>query len=351
MPTPTVSLPINFVRQYAGPLDIDSVFTSTAARLAYLTSPRRYAGMIVSDTEDGNGYMLNSAGDAWIAIAAGGASVNSVNGEVGDVILDTDDVDEGSVNLYYTNTRVASYIATVAGAANGLATLDGSGRLPIGQLPISAMEYKGIWNASTNFPTLADGVGSTGDLYRVGTAGTQDLGSGNITFALGDYVIYNGTTWEKADTTDSVNTVNGQSGTVVLDTDDVNEGATNLYYTDARVRAAIGGSSSIDFNTGTGVISAITNSVVQKIEVYKTGSLIGTRKAINLIEGTNVTLTVADDAGNDRVNITVAATGGGGSVGTLQQVTDLDNITTNEIILYVADPGVDTNVDSPALLL
>jgi hypothetical protein len=48
----------------------------------------------------------------------------------------------------------------------------------------------------------------------------------------------------------------------------------------------------------------------QKIQVSKAGSLVGTRKNVNLVEGSNVTLTVADDAGNDRVNVTVAASGG-----------------------------------------
>lgn len=109
------------------------------------------------------------------------------------------------------------------GAANGVATLDATGRIPSAQLTVEVMEYKGVWNASTNSPSLADGAGSTGDTYRVGTAGTQNLGSGSVTYALGDYVIYNGTIWEKADTTDSVNSVNGQTGAVSLDLDDLTD--------------------------------------------------------------------------------------------------------------------------------
>jgi hypothetical protein len=38
---------------------------------------------------------------------------------------------------------------------------------------------------------------------------------------------------------------------------------------------------------------------------------IGTRRALNLIKSTNITLTVADNSGNDRVSVTVAAAGGG----------------------------------------
>ena len=38
--------------------------------------------------------------------SSAGVTVTSVNGQQGDVTLDTDDIDEGSTNLYYTNTRV-----------------------------------------------------------------------------------------------------------------------------------------------------------------------------------------------------------------------------------------------------
>lgn len=48
--------------------------------------------------------------------------------------------------------------------------------------------------------------------------------------------------------------------------------------------------------------------------IRKAGTLIGNRKSLNFIEGSNVTLTVADDSANDRVNITIASSGGGGGV-------------------------------------
>ena len=53
------------------------------------------------------------------------------------------------------------------------------------------------------------------------------------------------------------------------------------------------------------------NSTTQRVEVAEGATLIGTRKRINFVEGSNVTITTADDAGNDRVNVTIAATGGG----------------------------------------
>lgn len=46
------------------------------------------------------------------------------------------------------------------------------------------------------------------------------------------------------------------------------------------------------------------------------GATVGTRRRINFIEGSNVTLTIADDAGNEEVDVTIAASGGGGGGGT-----------------------------------
>jgi len=84
------------------------------------------------------------------------------------------------------------------GLANGVATLDGTGKVPLSQLPTIASSYKGTWNATTNTPTIADGVGTAGDYYLVSVAGTQNLGSGSITFAVGNTVIYEGSIWQKS---------------------------------------------------------------------------------------------------------------------------------------------------------
>lgn len=142
------------------------------------------------------------------------------------------------------------------GQANGYASLDASGKVPVSQLPNAIMEYQGTYDASTNTPVLVNGAGNTdeaiGNVYRVSVAGSQDFGAGSISFEVGDYVILNSSKiWEKADATDSVTSVNGQQGAVVLDTDDINEGVANLYHTDERAQDAVGtilvDSASIDF--------------------------------------------------------------------------------------------------------
>jgi hypothetical protein len=106
------------------------------------------------------------------------------------------------------------------GQSNGYASLDSGGKVPASQLPSSVMEYQGTWNANTNSPTLADGTGSAGDVYVVSVAGTQNLGSGSLTFAVGDWVLYNGTIWEKSSNSNAVSSVFSRTGAVTAQSGD-----------------------------------------------------------------------------------------------------------------------------------
>jgi len=80
---------------------------------------------------------------------------------------------------------------------------------------VGAVTYKGTWNADTNTPTLVSSTGTQGDYYVVNVAGTTNL-NGITDWEIGDWAIFNGSVWEKVDNTDSVSSVNGQVGTVVL---------------------------------------------------------------------------------------------------------------------------------------
>jgi hypothetical protein len=74
--------------------------------------------------------------------------------------------------------------------------------------------------------------------------------------------------------------------------------------------------------TAAGVgVDVNNNTSTQKIEVAKnSGANIGTRKQLNFVEGANITLTIADDAINDQVDITIEASGGGGGTVNTGQV-------------------------------
>ena len=120
-----------------------------------------------------------------------------------------------SYNLNKISDTVRNLINTLKnnlGAPNGYASLDENGRIPFSQLPESAIEYRGNWNAETNEPPLSDGMkgATSGDFYIVSVAGSHDFGNGEVSFFVNDRVIYNKENkWEKL-AGGNVRSVNGK---------------------------------------------------------------------------------------------------------------------------------------------
>jgi hypothetical protein len=151
----------------------------------------------------------------------------------------TNDIAEGS-NLYYTDARTDSRITAQKGFANGLATLDNSGKVPASQLNLDSVSYQGTWDAGTNIPELSNGIGTKGHYYVVTVNGSTNI-NGITDWKSGDWVVYNGAKWEKVDNTESVSSVSGKQGAVTLVSADITDLSTStitegskLYYTDTR---------------------------------------------------------------------------------------------------------------------
>ena len=123
-----------------------------------------------------------------------------------------------------SGVTISDYIPTTQkAAALGVATLDSATKVPISQIPdsvIGALSYQGTWNASTNTPTLASSTGTKGYYYVVSVAGSTNL-NGVTDWQIGDWAVYNGSVWQKIDNTDSVTSVNGYTGAVVLTNTDI----------------------------------------------------------------------------------------------------------------------------------
>lgn len=79
------------------------------------------------------------------------------------------------------------------------------------------LTYQGTWNASTNTPTLASSTGTNGYYYIVATAGSTNL-NGITDWQIGDWLMFNGTVWQKIDQSNLVTSVNGQTGAVSVGT-------------------------------------------------------------------------------------------------------------------------------------
>jgi hypothetical protein len=134
---------------------------------------------------------------------------------------DTSVVRPSDWNATHTLVGVGTAASLDAGVANGVATLDSGGQVPLSQLPpLGDLNYQGAWNANTNSPTLTSSTGTKGYYYVVSVAGTTNL-NGITDWQIGDWAVFNGSVWQKIDNTDAVTSVNGYTGTVVLNAADV----------------------------------------------------------------------------------------------------------------------------------
>ena len=97
-----------------------------------------------------------------------------------------------------------------------------SGKLLTSLIPdevLSAMRYRGTWNATTNVRSVegtampAANGSNKGHYYKVSVAGSTNL-DGITDWAIGDWVISNGSTYDKIDNTDAVVSVAGLEGAV-----------------------------------------------------------------------------------------------------------------------------------------
>jgi hypothetical protein len=109
------------------------------------------------------------------------------------------------------------------GTANGYASIDSTGHIPINQIPQalqSSIFFAGLWNASTNTPALSSGAGYLGQSYKVSVAGST-LIDGNSTWHAGDWIIFDGSIWDKIDNFESVTSVAGRVGAITLANTDI----------------------------------------------------------------------------------------------------------------------------------
>jgi hypothetical protein len=157
--------------------------------MGFTFDPILFSGLVPSGSSGGDAH--------WKAPVANAAALPLVSNSTGDVriTLDTGNIWEWNGAAWF----LPAVPYNEKGVANGVATLDGGGHVPLSQLPASLVEYKGTWDASTNTPTLTNGVGVSGWFYIVSTGGTVNFGAGPITFYSGDWVLYNGSVWQRAD--------------------------------------------------------------------------------------------------------------------------------------------------------
>ncbi len=250
---------------------------------------------------NGAGYTLgNITGSEGVTVTNGTGTVN-VSLSVATIPTVTSPVSNDYLPIYASGTLLRKKISYADLFASVLGSLN----------------YQGTWDASVNNPTLTDADCTTTDKGRyfvVSSSGTTTLGGISV-WNNSDWVVCNGTVWEKTNNTNSVVSVFGRTGTITaqggdynalqitnipagsltainvqdalnelatekeptiatgttaeyyrgdktwqtLDTAAVAENPSALYYTDARARAAVNGNADgLSYDNVSGMLSLAT---------------------------------------------------------------------------------------------
>jgi hypothetical protein len=159
------------------------------------------------------------------------------------------------------------------------------------------LNYAGTWNASTNTPTLASGVGTKNTYYVVSFAGSTNL-DGITDWQVGDWAIFNGTVWQKIDQTNTVSSVNGQVGAVVL-------GVANIAGAVPNTVNIIAGTGLIGGGALTGNVTLIASGV-PAANVTGLGTMATQNSNAVTITGGTINAEVASLTGNTSISATMS---------------------------------------------
>jgi len=245
----------------------------------------------------------------------------------------TDDVTEGSTNLYFTTERVDDQVAAlITAGANVTVTYDDTA----GTLTIAATEDDLSNNDTDDLAEGASNLYFTTERVDDQVATLLTAGS-NITLTYDDTA---GTLTIAGEVEDDLSN---------NDTDDLAEGTTNLYYTTARFDTAFSGKSTTDLTEGTNLYyttarfdTAFSGKDTDDLtegttNLYFTNERVDDQVASLLTAGTNITLTYDDGAGTLTIDGTDTDT-----VLTQEQVEDIVGS------LITAGTNVTVNYDDTA---
>ena len=247
---------------------------------------------------NGSGVTLDNAGNVTATSFTGDGSgltnlpsgaVSSVNSQTGAVVLNTDNIAEGSTNQYFTTVRAVNAVT--------------GGNLDMGSYNITTtgkIYFANVFSTEGDLPSASTYHGMFAHVHATGKAYFAHAGA-----------------WHKLLDEDSSNT------------DDLSEGSSNLYYTDARVSAnsavaantaktGITAQQASDIQTNnakTGITTAQADEItantakVTRRTVIAGGNTLASSEDLTFVAGSNVTIT---ESGGD---VTISSSGGGGGGG------------------------------------
>ena len=120
--------------------------------------------------------------------------------------IDLSEATDTNAGVTFKNGSLLKYWPSVSGNNGKILRTNGTDFFWANETVVAGQViFKGDWSAANppggGTPTISNATGETGWQWIVSAAGTQNLGSGNIPFAVGDLVIHDGTRYVKIDGT------------------------------------------------------------------------------------------------------------------------------------------------------
>lgn len=194
-------------------------------------------------------------------------------------------------NLIPSQTGNSGKFLTTNGTATSWASVAGG------------LSYQGTWNATTNTPTLTSSVGVNGYYYIVATAGSTNL-DGITDWQIGDWLLFNGATWQKIDQSNLVTSVAGRTGAVTLSNTDISGLGT----------MSTQNASSVAITGGTATLTSLTTPTVQATNsggLSLKNSAGTTQLSMGAGGGDNLSLNVSTNINGTNAQVDISPTGTG----------------------------------------
>ena len=160
------------------------------------------------------GSTSNSTKIDNITVDAYGRVTGVTTGATGQV----NTVATGNSNTLSSSGTTAKTLTPVTGTVNSSSSNLATGaqiQTAINTAVTGVLKYDGVWNASTNSPTLSSGSGTVGEYYIVSVAGSTNL-DGITDWAVGDWAVFSDQAtdaWQKIDNTQVGNVTGSGSNT------------------------------------------------------------------------------------------------------------------------------------------
>ena len=275
--------------------------------------------LVATATVTANAFVGDGSGLTNLPAAA----VLSVNTQTGAVVLDTDDIAQGSTNEYYTDAKVSANADVVANTSKVGITTEQANAI------VSNTAKTGITTEQSNaIVSNTAKVGITPTQASEISANTLKVG---ITQAQSDAIVTNtaktGITVQQAN---DIQTNNSKVGITPQQSADIIANNSKVGITSEQATAITNNTAKVGITTQQASDITSNNAKVTRRPIIAGGNTLDISETLTITAGTNVTVTEADGT------VTIASTGGASGVTSV-------NTQTGDVVLDTDDIGEGTN--------